>query len=357
MITLMVYCANQPIFAAESTSSVHNYDLYDTDDYCMNISNVTIGMKEILSYSSQAEVENAIILASKPKIYLRNSRKQVTAEMLPVEKLTYDFSKLVDEPNRTGYQVTVTAPKINAAKDGVIVFNVTVGDDAPHTAIIHFADYSLEDRELLLTFNTTVSLADLTVTKENNTFEGWYLDAALTKPFLIPNDSDYQTQRITQDITLFPKWMEAVEPVIVPTPTPLTTPIPTPTAVPTPTATPVPTPTTVPTPAASSSTVSEAAPASTVLPETSQSPGIENPVSTPAITSQPRTNTPQVKTEQVTDGSTKSSSTSSVPTTAEYGILGICGVAVSTLGFGIFSDLQVLNWYNHKKQHKENRKI
>lgn len=343
MITLMVYCANQPIFAAESTSSVHDYGLYDTDDYCMNISNVTIGMKEILSYSSQAEVESAIIQASKPKIYLRDSWK--TAETLPVEKLTYDFSKLVDEPDSTGYQVTVTAPKINAAKDGVIVFNVTVVDDAPHTAMIHFTDHSLEDRELLLTFNTTVSLADFTVTKENYTFEGWYLDAALTKPFLIPNDSDYQTQRITQDITLFPKWIEVVAPVIVPTPAP--------TAVPTPTVAPA--PTAAPTPAASPTAVPEPMPVSTVLPEAPQLPAIENPVSTPAIASEPRSITPQVKTEQVTDGSTKSSSTSNVPTPAEYGILGICGVAVGILGFGIFSDLQVLNWYDHKKQHKEDR--
>lgn len=35
---------------------------------------------------------------------------------------------------------------------------------------------------------------------------------------------------------------------------------------------------------------------------------------------------------------------------AEYGILGICGAAAGGLGFGIFSDLKVLNWYEKKKR-------
>lgn len=329
MITLMIYCANQPVFAAENTTLVHDYTAFDTDDYCMNIYNVTIGMKEILSYSSQAEVEQAIIQASKPTIYLRDANRSVTTETLPVEKLTYDFSKLVDEPSSTGYPVTVTAPRIkDPNKDGVIVFNVTVVDDAPHTATVSFADKSLEDQKLSLTFNTTVSLSDVMVTKENYTFAGWYLDAAFTQPFLIPNDSKYQTQRITQDIMLYPKWIEVVQPVVVPTPTP--TPGPTPEA--------------------------------TVLPEEPQiqderkATPIAEPTATPEATPVPTiAPTAQPKSEQVTEGSTKSSSTSNVPTAAEYGILGICGAAAGTLGFGIFSDLQVLNWYDRKKQHKDRR--
>lgn len=321
ILTMTVFVIPLKIDAAETGDTIHDYDT-DTSDYCLTVHNVTIGMKEIETYASTQDMQNAIIQAASPVIIVRS-----TWEQLPQEKLSFDFSKFQAAPSDTGYPVTVSAPAIELQEPSTITFLVKVLDDADHFATIHLTGG--EDIKVNITQNPYVTLADLTsMSKEGYQFIGWYTDESLTKPFLLVNDINYEKQKVSGDMVLYPKWQE------LPKPTPTSTP----TAVPTPEPTQEPSvsPTEVPAP----SSAAVPSPVPTAAPTPSLTPAPTTPASTPnqEVISQPANDAAEEKSEEIP--------------VYEYAVLGGLLAAAGSLSVTMFSDWNVLRWYKKKTRGK-----
>lgn len=77
----------------------------------------------------------------------------------------------------------------------------------PVMAVIHFAECDLEDMEIDITGGMELSIEEMPVPeKKGYEFQGWYLDQGLTKPYFISGDENYSRQKVSGDLTLYPKW-------------------------------------------------------------------------------------------------------------------------------------------------------
>ena len=312
------------VYAAQTGETIHS-STYDTSDYCLTVHNVTIGMKEIGTYADAQEIQNAIIQAADPIIIVRTGWTT-----LPLDKLTYDFSQFQAVPSETGYPVSVIAPAIKLTKPSTITFTVKVVDDADHFALIHIT--GIPDIKVNLTQDPYIILAELpSMTKEGFDFIGWYTDEKLTQPFLLVKDGNTVKQKVSGDMTLYPKWQE------LPKPTPTPTPVPTPD--PTPEPTPVPTP--VPEPVIEPAPVIPAPPVPEELPPT--------PSMTPAPTLPPSpSSTPsqQVAPEPSQEENAEDKNMA-IPVYEYYILAGLLSAAAGLSGT-LFSDVNVLKWYEKK---------
>ena len=328
--SLAVIAVPWNVYAADTGETIHSGTI-DTSDYCLTVHNVTIGMKEIGTYADAQEIQNAIIKAADPIIIVRTGW-----QTLPLDQLTYDFSQFQTVPSETGYPVSVIAPAIKLTKPSTITFTVKVLDDVDHFAAIHIT--GIPDIKVNLTQDPYITLAELpTMTKEGFDFLGWYTDEALTQPFLLVKDGNTVKQKVSGDITLYPMWQE------LPKPTPTPTPVPTPDPTPDPTPEPTPVPTPVPEPVIEPEPVIPAPPVPEELPPTpSPTPSptlLPSPSSTPSqqITPEP---------SQEENGEDKSM----VIPVYEYCILaGLLSAAVGLSGT-LFSDVNVLKWYEKKNR-------
>lgn len=375
---MTVFSFLMPVNAADTKDRIHS-NLYDTNDYCLSVSNVEIGMQEISTYATAEELQNAIIKAADPVILIRNYSKPFNSwEKLAVSSLSFDFSQFKSEPSAEGYQIIVSAPPIKLTQASTIAFHVVVVDDAIHYSTIHFANQILPDIQYDPSKKSTFSLSDFqSPVKEGYVFKGWYSDEQLTKPFLLVNEDTAQT--LTGDITLYPKWEIAAVPSPVPTkapvapsPSPLPivpSPSPVPTIAPTaePTAEPIIEPTAVPVPEAT------AAP-SVLTPAASSADAAEEqaavPVNTTEAVNDPvLANNSEQSSENITIDSIHEETNTELPATTdsvsakkasslyvnELWAAIILVVIISSLSASIISDLQVLTWYDRKKKaFKEN---
>lgn len=324
--SLAVIAVPWNVYAAQTGETIHS-STYDTSDYCLTVHNVTIGMKEIGTYADAQEIQNAIIQAADPIIIVRTGWTT-----LPLDKLTYDFSQFQAVPSETGYPVSVIAPAIKLTKPSTITFTVKVVDDADHFALIHIT--GIPDIKVNLTQDPYITLAELpSMTKEGFDFIGWYTDEKLTQPFLLVKDGNTVKQKVSGDMTLYPKWQELLKP----TPTP--TPAPSPTPVPTPEPTPIPTP--VPEPVIEPAPVIPAPPVPEELPPT--------PSMTPAPTLPPSpSSTPsqQVAPEPSQEENAEDKNMA-IPVYEYYILAGLLSAAAGLSGT-LFSDVNVLKWYEKK---------
>ncbi|MDO4541128.1 MAG: InlB B-repeat-containing protein, partial [Syntrophomonadaceae bacterium] len=188
-----------------------------------------------------------------------------------------------------------------------------------------------------------LTLSDLPApAMDGYTFAGWYLDTALAQPFLLPAGNGYDQQFIDGSITLYPRFDFIPTPVVTPKPT--ATPRPTPKPTPAPTSTPTPTPEPTPT----------LEPAAT--PEQTATPVVQAPTVTqsPAIEPQDMEATIQqanLKLKNPARELNTREAEQNMPVMAfGIGLLLLMSAAVAALGVSICSDLQVLGWYNAKKQ-------
>ena len=198
--------------AAQQMQKINHSGDTDTVDYCLSAYDVSIGLSELRSLDTEDAIKQILLKTAAPVILIRdNSISMSEWKQLPVEELTIDIGNLQREATEEGYEVYVTAPPITEGVQSTIPFKVYVLDDLPEPQImtIHFAEENMEDITFTEGDIITLELEKyLPSGREGYQFTGWYLDEACTLPFLIPDQENYQTQQVAESITLYAGWKQ-----------------------------------------------------------------------------------------------------------------------------------------------------
>lgn len=73
----------QTMAAEQLPGEIHSYEDFDTEDYCLNIHNVSIGMQELKTIDTEEQLKVILMEAAAPRILIRDRDPSALILSLP----------------------------------------------------------------------------------------------------------------------------------------------------------------------------------------------------------------------------------------------------------------------------------